>query len=119
MEEKLTNIVRQTLRYREDNNIVRNDFMHILYQMTKTNSDFKEVDATAHAAGFFVEGYETSSVVMHFLLYELAANRRVQLKLRQEIDKAFDENDNTLPYEELQKLVYLDAVFNGKLWFVD
>ncbi|KAJ3642767.1 hypothetical protein Zmor_025523 [Zophobas morio] len=115
VEEKLTNIVRQTLRYREDNNIVRNDFMHILYQMTKTNSDFKEVDATAHAAGFFVEGYETSSVVMHFLLYELAANRKVQLKLRQEIDKAFEENDDTLPYEELQKLVYLDAVFNEAL----
>lgn len=118
MEEKLTNIVRQTLQYRDANNIIRNDFMHILHQLTKTNKDFREVDATAHAAGFFGDGYETSSIVMHLTLYELAASPETQSKLREEINKAFEENNDTLPYEELQKLTYLDAAFNGGFLFM-
>lgn len=118
VEDKVRNIVRQTLQYREDNNIVRNDFLHILHQLMKTNKDFTEIDATAHAAGFFADGYESSSIVMHFLLYELAANPEPQSKLREEINKAFEANKGTLPYEELQHLPYLDAVFNGEFLVV-
>jgi cytochrome P450 len=115
VEEKLENIVSQTLKYRDENNVVRNDFLHILHQMMKECKDgsFTSIDVTAHAAGFFGDGYETSSVVMHFILYQLAADLDSQTKLRREINKVFQQNDNTLPYEELQKMPYLDAVFNG------
>ncbi|KAJ3648665.1 hypothetical protein Zmor_020451 [Zophobas morio] len=115
VEVKLTNIITQTLKYREDNNIIRNDFLHIIHQLMKSHKDFTEVDATAHAAGFFGDGYETSSIAMHFFLYELAANPETQIKLREEVNKAFEENNNTLPYEEIQKMAYLDAAFSEAL----
>ena len=114
VEKKLTQIVSQTLQYREDNNIVRNDFLQIIRELKKTSKDyeFTDLDVTAHAAGFFGDGYETSSQVMSFVLYHLAANEDVQMKLRNEINEAFDEKER-LPYEVLQTLTYLDGVFNG------
>ncbi|KAJ3637984.1 hypothetical protein MTP99_001399 [Tenebrio molitor] len=116
IEEKFTNIVVETLKYREANNIVRNDFLQMLHQMKKSSNDdsFTDLEITAHAAGFFGDSYETSSITMHFLLYELASNPEAQTKLREEIVKAFDENEK-LPYEELQMMPYLDAVLNESL----
>jgi cytochrome P450 len=115
IEKKITDIVTETLKYREENNIVRNDFLQILSQLKKTSKeyDFTDIDVTAHAAGFFGDGYETSSVVMSFILYQLSANPEAQSKLREEVNKVFEENGNKLPYEILQALPYLDAVVNG------
>ncbi|RZC35328.1 p450 domain containing protein [Asbolus verrucosus] len=117
VEEKLTNIISQTLKYRETNNVVRNDFLQHLHQLKKTCTDyeFTDVDVAAHATGFFGDGYETSSIVMSFVLYELALNPTAQSTLREEISKAFEENDDQLPYDALQGLQYLDGVVNEAL----
>lgn len=106
------------LQYREENNVVRNDYLHVVSQLKQTE-DFKftDEDVTAHAAGFFGEGYETSSILMSFVLFELAANLDVQEKLREEVRRVYEENGNELPYETLQALPYLDGVINGKLEF--
>ncbi|XP_068912344.1 cytochrome P450 6k1-like [Tenebrio molitor] len=117
VENKLLEIVSDTLSYREGKKIIRNDFLHILSQLKKTSKDyeFTDVDVTAHAAGFFADGYETSSIVMSFVLFELSVNPEAQSKLREEINKAFEENDHKLPYEVLKALPYLDGVINETL----
>ncbi|RZC38867.1 p450 domain containing protein, partial [Asbolus verrucosus] len=117
MEDKITNMVSQTLKYREENKIIRNDFLHNMNQLKKTckEYEFTDVDVTAHAAGFIIDGYETSSIVMSFLLYELAANPDVQSKLREEIVQRFEENNDRLPYDVLQAMPYLDGVMNESL----
>jgi cytochrome P450 len=69
------------------------------------------MDVTAHAAGFFGDGYETSSIVMSFVLFELSCNPEVQNKLRKELE-SFEE---PLSYETLQGFTYLDAVVTGEL----
>lgn len=104
IETKFVQLVKQTLKYREENNIVRNDYLNVLKTLE---------DVTAHAAGFFGEGYETSSILMSFTLFELASNEHVQTKLRQEVRNIYEKNGNKLPYEELQSLSYLDAIING------
>lgn len=108
-------MVTQTLKYREDNNIVRNDYLHVVCQLKKDTSKFTDIDVTAHAAGFFGEGYETSSILMSFVLFEIASNPSVQKKLRDEINAVFEENGRKLPYEALQGMSYLDGVVNGVL----
>jgi cytochrome P450 len=115
VEVKLIDIVTQTLKYRRDNNVVRHDFLHIMNQIKENSQSagFSEVDVTAHAAGFFGDGYETSSIVMSFFLFNLSNNPVAQKKLREEIDAAFEDNDNKLPYDVLQGLSYLDAALNG------
>ncbi|XP_063905052.1 probable cytochrome P450 28a5 [Zophobas morio] len=117
IEDRLANIVTQTLNYRKNNNVVRNDFLHILSQLKKTckEYEFTDVDVTAHASGFFIDGFETSASVMSFVLHELAANGEAQGKLREEIVSHFRDNDNKLSYEGLQGLPYLDAVIQETL----
>jgi cytochrome P450 len=115
MEVKLIDIVTQTLKYRRENNVVRHDFLHIMNQIKENSKrgEFTEVDMAAHAAGFFGDGFETSSIVMSFFLFNLSNNPDAQMKLREEIDAAFGDNDNKPPYEVLQALPYLDAALNG------
>jgi cytochrome P450 len=109
-------LVSKTLKYREEHGIIRNDFLHILNQLKKTckEYEFTDVDITAHATGFYIDGFETSATAMSFLLYELAANPQVQTRLREEVCTSLKDNNNKLCYELLQKLPYLDAVLNGK-----
>lgn len=118
VEHKLLKMVTETLKYREENSIIRNDFLHVMTQLKKTckEYEFTDLDVTAQAAGFFGDGSETSSVVMGFTLYELAANLDAQNKLREEINAAFDNNSRTLSYEVLQGLEYLDAAINGNYY---
>ncbi|EFA04564.1 probable cytochrome P450 6a13 [Tribolium castaneum] len=115
VEKKLTNLVSDALKHRQVNNIVRNDFLHIISQLKKTNQDFTDVDVTAHAAGFFADGSETSSIVMSFVLFQLSINPDVQSKLRAEVTEAFNNNNNNMPYEVVQDLPYLEAVIQETL----
>jgi cytochrome P450 len=90
---------------------VINDFLNVLSTLKKTHPDFTDMDVTAHAAGFFGDGYETSSIAMSFVLFELSCNPEVQDKLRKELE-SFEE---PLSYETLQGFTYLDAVVTESL----
>lgn len=74
------------------------------------------IDVVANAATFFGDGYETSSIVMSFALFELALNQDVQDKLRDEIITKIEENNGELTYELVAEMEYLDACLSGKLW---
>lgn len=47
-------------------------------------------------------------------MYELARNPEIQKKLQEEIDNYKRENSETLTYNDLPKLKYLDMVVSGK-----
>lgn len=53
----------------------------------------------AQTAVFFSGGFETSSTVMAFAVYELALQPDLQTKLRQEILEAIDKNDGNISYD--------------------
>lgn len=111
-------IALQTLRYREENHITRNDFFDLVNQLKNTSKEyeFTNIDVAAHAAGFFLDGYETSSMAMSFILYELAENIEAQSVLRAEIVNQVNQNHGVLTYETLQEMHYLDAVISGMLF---
>lgn len=62
---------------------------------------------------FFVAGYETSSNTIAFCLYELALNREIQEKTRQEIRNAIEAQNGDLTYDAVQDMKYLDMVILG------
>ena len=64
---------------------------------------------------FFVAGFETSSSVQTFCLYELAINPHIQRKLQNEIDQTFQQTGFT--YEAVNDMVYLDMVVSGKMHY--
>ncbi|CAH0559377.1 unnamed protein product [Brassicogethes aeneus] len=111
--ERLRKIVFETVDYREKNNVQRPDFLQSMMQVRDSTKDFDSEDMMAHVAAFFgVFGYETSSIVMSFLLYEIAKHPEVQDKLRQEINDAMDKNGGNLTYDNIMEMEYLDACLN-------
>lgn len=105
-------IIDSTLSYRNKNNVVREDFLKAMLELKqKYPSEFTNEDVTAHALGFFIDGFETSSITMAFILYLLAKNKDEQTKLRQEINMTLKQNNGELTYEIVQNMPYLDCVF--------
>lgn len=73
----------------------------------------KDDKLVAQAAIFFSAGFESSSSLMSFTLYELCFNREIQSRLRNEIKSVLAKNNGELTYETLQEMNYLDMVCAG------
>jgi len=100
------------IKYRENNEINRNDFVKLLLGM-KDIYTIEELAAEAFLV--FIGGFETSSTLMTFTLYELALNPDIQERLREEITTGIEENDGKLTYDMLFGFKYLDMVINESL----
>ncbi|XP_017779587.1 PREDICTED: probable cytochrome P450 6a23 [Nicrophorus vespilloides] len=114
----LKNIVVETLKYRKDNGIFRNDFLDFMTTLrAKINNEkeFNENEITAHAGGFFIDGYETSAIVISYALYEMAANPEEQERLKANIDEVLEKYNGELTYEAIQEMEYLDLVLKESL----
>ncbi|KAH8277879.1 hypothetical protein KR018_009448 [Drosophila ironensis] len=117
-------IVRETVSFREQNNIRRNDFMDQLIDL-KNNSLMKSEsgdnvnltieEIAAQAFVFFAAGFETSSTTMGFALYELAQNQDIQDRVRAECQEISKKFNGEITYESIRDLVYLDQVISETL----
>lgn len=120
-----TDVVKDTVEYREANKIQRNDFLDLLIQIknqgslenddngqiekkTKVEMDLNTM--TAQCLLFFVAGFETSSLTLTYTLYELALNTDIQQKLQKEIDTVLEKHSGQVTYEALQEMPYMDKV---------
>ncbi|XP_016974114.2 probable cytochrome P450 6a19 [Drosophila rhopaloa] len=115
------NIVRNTIDYRVENKITRNDFLDLLIDMKlkydkgdKQNGlSFNEIAAQVYS--FFLAGFETSSTTMGFALYELSCNQDVQDKLRMEVDTVLKKHDGQLDYNSMREMSYMEKVIDETL----
>lgn len=73
-------------------------------------------EIAGHSLSLFLEGFETSSTVFSFLLYELARNPDVQQKVYEEIIEVSKRHDNKFTFEALQDMTYLECALHGKLY---
>uniref|UniRef100_A0A1B6GTW7 Cytochrome P450 n=1 Tax=Cuerna arida TaxID=1464854 RepID=A0A1B6GTW7_9HEMI len=101
----LESVVHETVQYRRKNNVNRNDLFQ--YFMKKSGDDYKEL--MFYGMTFFLEAFETSSMVASHTLYELAMNPHVQDQLFEELYGAFVDKED-IDYETLNNLSYLDKV---------
>lgn len=72
-------------------------------------------DVTAQALIFFFAGFDTVSILMCFVAYELAVNPVIQQRLQEEVDFTLEECKGRLTYEALLKMEYLDMVISETL----
>ncbi|XP_014481247.1 PREDICTED: cytochrome P450 6A1-like [Dinoponera quadriceps] len=112
-------ILMENIDYREKNNIVRHDFVDTLRELKK-NQDKIDIELTdsviaSQAFVFFLAGFETSSATMSHALYELAQNHTIQDKLREEINHEYAKNGDSLSYDNIKGMPYLDKVFKETL----
>lgn len=107
--EFFVNLTDKAMGIRKANGIQRDDYLNFLLQMQK-RKHLDLDDMTAHTITFFLDGYETSSIVLSHALYQLAKCVDVQTRLRDEINAYGGEID----YETVTDMQYLDQVLNGK-----
>ncbi|KAK9884798.1 hypothetical protein WA026_009025 [Henosepilachna vigintioctopunctata] len=128
----MTKVVKDTVKYRESNNVTRNDFMHLLIQLKNRGrlvDDGKLLDegmsskentitmdeVAAQGFVFFTAGFETSSSVMTFCLFELCQNKEIQDKVRKEIKEILGKYNGELSYEAVMDMTYMEKVIKETL----
>ncbi|KAL1509793.1 hypothetical protein ABEB36_004475 [Hypothenemus hampei] len=134
------NIINETTKVREEKSIVRKDMINLLLETRKGNKTeegntietgyatvqedsyfdkvkFKQAryltndDITSQALIFLFAGFDTVSTALCYGAHELAMNKDVQDRLREEIRETDKLNNGKLTYDALLKMKYMDMVF--------
>lgn len=108
-------IFRDTVKYRENNQIRRNDLLDSLIELKRSNDNISLNDIAAQSFLFFLGGYSSSSSLISFCLYELANNPAIQNKLREEIVRVSESHtdDANISYDAIADMTYMHQVLNG------
>lgn len=133
VEHFIRTLVKETLEYREKNNIVCKDFFQLLIQLRnsgtvsqlddgwettiKPNENQKtltEDQIAAHTFVFYIAGFETSSTTLSYCLYELAKNPQVQQRVHDELDQVLARHHGQTTYETVTEMKYLEACIKGE-----
>lgn len=139
------NIVRNNIQQRKEQNIVRNDLIHLMVLAQQGKLDLKEKedlcdagfatiseeisvrsaeklkdltedDFVAQCLIFFVAGFTGVATTMCFACHELALHRDIQKRLQKEIDETNKLlGGQNVTYETLQRMKYLDQVISEVL----
>ncbi|KAK9496566.1 hypothetical protein O3M35_013155 [Rhynocoris fuscipes] len=130
--EYFCNIIRDTIDYRREHHIVRNDFLQMFMtlkdkgnlelRINDPDDDYLQTDASysvenieftddmmiGNAFTFLNAGFEATAANSLLTIYELSKNKEIQDKARQEILKYVEEAGGKLTYEALRKMTYLE-----------
>lgn len=63
----------------------------------------------------FIEGFETSSNVLAFALYELARNPEWQERIYDEVVSVMEKHENKFSYEALQEMNLMECAVHGNI----
>lgn len=119
--------LKETICYCEENNVQRNDFLHMMMQLQKYGKLVGETESEANATDdklsfneaaaqcfvFFMAGFETSSTTLTFCLFGLSVNPDMQRKARQEVMDVLKKYNGEFTYEEVMEMRYLDCCIKG------
>ncbi|XP_029178733.1 uncharacterized protein LOC114946424 [Nylanderia fulva] len=106
-------LVADLMEQRRKDGIPRNDFLHLMAELERTEKDKFDLEILAsQAMSFVIDGFETSSSVMSFVAFHLASYPKVQEKLREEVITVLDKYDGVVTYEGLKEMTYMDQVLN-------
>uniref|UniRef100_A0A8D8FRG5 Probable cytochrome P450 28a5 n=2 Tax=Culex pipiens TaxID=7175 RepID=A0A8D8FRG5_CULPI len=84
IEDFFVGLMAEAIRTRKASGTRQSDYLDYLIGLQE-KKDISVLDMAAHGVTFFIDGFETTSEVLAFALFEIAMNRDVQKRLRQEI----------------------------------
>lgn len=67
----------------------------------------------AQALIFFIGGFDTTSSLLTFFFLEVGKNKEIMKKLQDEIDAFVAESGDTITYNDIFNLKYLDMCVSG------
>ncbi|CAG9806373.1 unnamed protein product [Chironomus riparius] len=109
-EDFFINLMLQAVKLRESSKIQRDDYLSFLIELRKKKS-ISDIEMAAHGVTFFSDGFETSSIGISHILYELAGSKNSQQKLRKEINEMIIDENGKIVYENMLENEYLNQVF--------
>lgn len=133
VEDFILSMTRQSLEYREKNNITRKDFLQLMVQLRNTGAVQSDGDwetkiihdeskktlsvgeVAAQSFVFLIAGFETSSTTMSYCLYELARNPEYQKRVQQEIADVLAKHNGEITYESVSEMHLLENCIDGTL----
>lgn len=101
-------------RKHEENGAARNDVFQMMLDLHRAGKISYE-EALGHAFSFSLESFETSSLILSFVAYELGKHEEIQEKLRHEVENVLKKHEGRLTYESIQEMTYMDDVINETL----
>ncbi|XP_012279896.1 probable cytochrome P450 6a14 isoform X2 [Orussus abietinus] len=106
-------IIKNAIQYRKEHNVVRPDLMQqligIIDEEVETDGTITLLVVAAQAYVLLLAGFEASSRIVNFALYELARNPKIQEKLLEEIDSTVEKH-GSFSYDVIHGMEYLDRV---------
>lgn len=132
VEDFILSMTKQSLEYREKNNITRKDFLQLMVQVRNTGTvqsdgewetkithdESKKAlsveEVAAQSFVFLIAGFETSSTTMSYCLYELARNPQYQKRVQQEIADVLNKHNGEMTYDSLSEMHLLESCIDGK-----
>ncbi|XP_076235757.1 uncharacterized protein LOC143180108 [Calliopsis andreniformis] len=106
-------IVKENIEQRQKSSTPRNDFLQLMIDLDKAEGKGLDIESiTAHAVSFYFDGFETSSIVLTFIGYNLAVHQDVQQKLREEVQSTINKHGGELTFEALKEMTYMDQVIS-------
>ncbi|XP_043269738.1 cytochrome P450 9e2-like [Venturia canescens] len=106
---------------RDAKGIVRPDVIHLLMQARDNEkgipmtNDRANDDITAQAILFLLAGFDTTARLMCFVSHVLSHHPDIQDQLRDEVDAILGQDDESISYEKLGSMKYLDMVISETL----
>lgn len=126
-------MVKDTIEYREKNNVERKDFIQCLIQLRNTsnvNIDDSLLGSEAAAADahksltieqcagqvalLYLAGFDTTASAVANTLYELAQNPDLMKRLQRDIDETLQKHNGIVSYDTIQEITLLDLCVQGE-----
>lgn len=105
-------MIKMTIKHREDNKIYRNDFMQLFIELREhekgTGQQLTAEEIAANCILFYNAGTVSTSGTIGYLLYEIALQPEIMKRLQTEIDECLEKNNQIISYDMLQEMTYLD-----------
>ncbi|KYM86755.1 Cytochrome P450 9e2 [Atta colombica] len=112
-------LVAELMEQKRKDGILRNDFLHLMAELERTEGDkFDNEMLTGQAMSFVLNGYETSSSVMSFVGFYLTHYSKIQEKLHEEMVSVLNKYDSEITYEGLREITYMDQIINETMRLV-
>ncbi|CAH2043090.1 unnamed protein product, partial [Iphiclides podalirius] len=85
-------------------------FLDVLLELMETDSTLTEEQIKQEVTTILLAGHETTASALNFIFLMLGCNLDVQRKLHEEIQNLFGDSKRAVLKEDLNKLVYCEAV---------
>lgn len=107
-------IISKEIAYRQRNNIKQKDILDFVLKIVeKDGIESLHYNFVSQLLTLFMEGIETTRIILCSVLIELSFNQDIQKSARLKIKNVLEKHNNQLTIEALHEMAYIQQIING------